>query len=177
MSVRPYATSTSLVSTVISFSNQTIDIVQNETRRVLQVLFLSFAGDAFVCVQATNVVKQTPQVSRAKRGQVLGQRGGFRGCTIWFTGQWSIGKSHIQSIDSIIYGHDWCLHYAQCLIVYYMSNSSYLIYISICLWFYLVPDLILYAWLFLFFTTFCLPIFSWRCSNLYLSLFSCYNFA
>lgn len=25
-------------------------------------------------------------VSRDKRGQVMGQRGGFRGCTIWFTG-------------------------------------------------------------------------------------------
>jgi len=26
-------------------------------------------------------------VSRDKRGQVMGQRGGFRGCTIWFTGK------------------------------------------------------------------------------------------
>jgi len=32
------------------------------------------------------VTYQAHHVSRAKRGQVLGQRGGFRGCTIWFTG-------------------------------------------------------------------------------------------
>ena len=36
--------------------------------------------------RSTNVTYQTHHVSRAKRGQVLGQRGGFRGCTVWFTG-------------------------------------------------------------------------------------------
>ena len=36
---------------------------------------------------ATNVTMQAHHVSRSKRGQVLGQRGGFRGCTIWFTGK------------------------------------------------------------------------------------------
>lgn len=36
--------------------------------------------------RATNVTYQAQHVSRAKRGQVLGQRGGFRGCTVWFTG-------------------------------------------------------------------------------------------
>ena len=37
--------------------------------------------------RATNVTYQAQHVSRAKRGQVLGQRGGFRGCTVWFTGK------------------------------------------------------------------------------------------
>lgn len=39
--------------------------------------------------QATNVTYQTNSVSRDKRGQVMGQRGGFRGCTIWFTGEFN----------------------------------------------------------------------------------------
>jgi len=45
--------------------------------------------------KATNVVYQTQHVSRAKRGQVLGQRGGFRGCTIWFTGLSGAGKTTV----------------------------------------------------------------------------------
>uniref|UniRef100_Q27128 Bifunctional 3'-phosphoadenosine 5'-phosphosulfate synthase n=1 Tax=Urechis caupo TaxID=6431 RepID=PAPSS_URECA len=44
---------------------------------------------------ATNVTFQTQHVSRAKRGQVLGQRGGFRGCTVWFTGLSGAGKTTI----------------------------------------------------------------------------------
>ncbi|XP_002738925.1 bifunctional 3'-phosphoadenosine 5'-phosphosulfate synthase-like [Saccoglossus kowalevskii] len=44
---------------------------------------------------ATNVTEQTHHVSRAKRGQVLGQRGGFRGCTIWFTGLSGAGKTTV----------------------------------------------------------------------------------
>ncbi len=39
---------------------------------------------------ATNVTMQAHHVSRSKRGQVLGQRGGFRGCTVWFTGEYHI---------------------------------------------------------------------------------------
>lgn len=34
-------------------------------------------------------------VSRSKRGEVLGSRGGFRGCTIWFTGLSGAGKTTI----------------------------------------------------------------------------------
>jgi len=34
-------------------------------------------------------------VSRTKRGEVLGSRGGFRGCTIWFTGLSGAGKTTI----------------------------------------------------------------------------------
>ncbi|ESO06672.1 hypothetical protein HELRODRAFT_64113, partial [Helobdella robusta] len=45
--------------------------------------------------QATNVTYQANQVSRAKRGQVLGTKGGFRGCTIWFTGLSGAGKTTI----------------------------------------------------------------------------------
>lgn len=39
------------------------------------------------CMQvATNVTEQIHHVSRAKRGQILGNLRGFRGCTVWFTG-------------------------------------------------------------------------------------------
>ena len=46
-------------------------------------------------VKATNVTFQAGHVSRNKRGQVIGQRGGFRGCCIWFTGLSGAGKSTI----------------------------------------------------------------------------------
>lgn len=45
--------------------------------------------------KSTNVTYQAQHVSRAKRGQVLGQRGGFRGCTIWFTGLSGAGKTTV----------------------------------------------------------------------------------
>lgn len=41
--------------------------------------------------KSTNVVFQAHHVSRSKRGQVVGTRGGFRGCTIWLTGNFSVG--------------------------------------------------------------------------------------
>ena len=31
--------------------------------------------------------EQKGLVTRTKRGQVLGSRGGFRGCTVWLTGE------------------------------------------------------------------------------------------
>lgn len=44
--------------------------------------------DPFQAVQvATNVTEQKHHVSRDKRGQVLGNIRGFRGCTVWFTGK------------------------------------------------------------------------------------------
>jgi len=46
-------------------------------------------------MRATNVTMQAHHVSRSKRGQVLGQRGGFRGCTVWFTGLSGAGKTTI----------------------------------------------------------------------------------
>ncbi|NP_001118238.1 bifunctional 3'-phosphoadenosine 5'-phosphosulfate synthase-like isoform X2 [Strongylocentrotus purpuratus] len=44
---------------------------------------------------STNVTEQTHHVSRDKRGQVMGMRGGFRGCTIWFTGLSGAGKTTV----------------------------------------------------------------------------------
>ncbi|KAI4465955.1 bifunctional 3'-phosphoadenosine 5'-phosphosulfate synthase [Holotrichia oblita] len=44
---------------------------------------------------ATNVTKQDHYVSRSKRGQILGNHAGFRGCTIWFTGLSGAGKTSI----------------------------------------------------------------------------------
>ena len=46
-------------------------------------------------VKATNVTFKAGHVTRNKRGQVIGQRGGFRGCCIWFTGLSGAGKSTI----------------------------------------------------------------------------------
>ncbi|XP_051530583.1 bifunctional 3'-phosphoadenosine 5'-phosphosulfate synthase 2b isoform X1 [Myxocyprinus asiaticus] len=45
--------------------------------------------------RATNVVYQAHHVSRTKRGQVVGTRGGFRGCTVWLTGLSGAGKTTI----------------------------------------------------------------------------------
>uniref|UniRef100_A0A671T4Y0 Bifunctional 3'-phosphoadenosine 5'-phosphosulfate synthase 2-like n=1 Tax=Sinocyclocheilus anshuiensis TaxID=1608454 RepID=A0A671T4Y0_9TELE len=45
--------------------------------------------------RATNVVYQAHHVSRSKRGQVVGTRGGFRGCTVWLTGLSGAGKTTI----------------------------------------------------------------------------------
>lgn len=44
---------------------------------------------------ATNVTLQKHHVSRDKRGQVLGNIRGFRGCTVWFTGLSGAGKTSI----------------------------------------------------------------------------------
>jgi len=56
-------------------------------------------AQSFVTVEnmqrATNVTMQAHHVSRSKRGQVMGQRGGFRGCTVWFTGLSGAGKTTI----------------------------------------------------------------------------------
>lgn len=48
-----------------------------------------------IAEKATNVTFQINHVTRNKRGQVLGQRGGFRGCTVWFTGLSGAGKTTI----------------------------------------------------------------------------------
>ena len=45
--------------------------------------------------RATNVVFQSHHVSRDKRGEAFGLRGGFRGCTIWLTGLSGAGKTTI----------------------------------------------------------------------------------
>ncbi|KAG8177013.1 hypothetical protein JTE90_006955 [Oedothorax gibbosus] len=45
--------------------------------------------------KSTNVTLQAHHVSRDKRGQIMGQRAGFRGCSIWFTGLSGAGKTTI----------------------------------------------------------------------------------
>ncbi|XP_042617840.1 bifunctional 3'-phosphoadenosine 5'-phosphosulfate synthase 1 [Cyprinus carpio] len=46
---------------------------------------LSNAPESWGMQRATNVTYQAHHVSRNKRGQVVGTRGGFRGCTVWLT--------------------------------------------------------------------------------------------
>jgi len=43
----------------------------------------------------TNITFEPQHVTRQKRGQALGQKGGFRGCTVWFTGLSGAGKTTI----------------------------------------------------------------------------------
>merc|ERR1712243_135459 len=45
--------------------------------------------------KATNITAEKHKVSRDKRGEDVGSRGGFRGCTIWFTGFSGAGKTTI----------------------------------------------------------------------------------
>uniref|UniRef100_A0A8C5NGD0 Bifunctional 3'-phosphoadenosine 5'-phosphosulfate synthase 2-like n=1 Tax=Gouania willdenowi TaxID=441366 RepID=A0A8C5NGD0_GOUWI len=55
---------------------------------------------------ATNVVFQAHHVSRSKRGQVVGTRGGFRGCTIWLTGLSGAGKTTISfALEEYLMSH------------------------------------------------------------------------
>uniref|UniRef100_A0A8C4HET9 3'-phosphoadenosine 5'-phosphosulfate synthase 2a n=1 Tax=Dicentrarchus labrax TaxID=13489 RepID=A0A8C4HET9_DICLA len=59
-----------------------------------------------VCVLSTNVVYQAHHVSRSKRGQVVGTRGGFRGCTIWLTGLSGAGKTTISfALEEYLVSH------------------------------------------------------------------------
>ncbi|KAF5287306.1 hypothetical protein FQR65_LT02179 [Abscondita terminalis] len=54
-------------------------------------------------IKATNVFQQTNHVSRDKRGKILG---GFRGCTIWFTGLSGAGKTTIAfELESLLVSH------------------------------------------------------------------------
>ena len=43
-------------------------------------------------MKATNVTFKAGHVTRKKRGEVIGQRGGFRGCCVWFTGEEGGGR-------------------------------------------------------------------------------------
>uniref|UniRef100_A0A672PI67 Bifunctional 3'-phosphoadenosine 5'-phosphosulfate synthase 2-like n=1 Tax=Sinocyclocheilus grahami TaxID=75366 RepID=A0A672PI67_SINGR len=57
---------------------------------------LAFLGEGSLqTLLATNVVYQAHHVSRSKRGQVVGTRSGFRGCTVWLTGLSGAGKTTI----------------------------------------------------------------------------------
>ncbi|KAK5640182.1 hypothetical protein RI129_010993 [Pyrocoelia pectoralis] len=54
-------------------------------------------------VKATNVFKQINHVSRDKRGEILG---GFRGCTIWFTGLSGAGKTTVAfELEAFLVSH------------------------------------------------------------------------
>uniref|UniRef100_A0A8C6WPV1 3'-phosphoadenosine 5'-phosphosulfate synthase 1 n=1 Tax=Neogobius melanostomus TaxID=47308 RepID=A0A8C6WPV1_9GOBI len=59
---------------------------------------LTGSSHPFHCIgtqRATNVTYQAHHVSRNKRGQVVGTRGGFRGCTVWLTGLSGAGKTTV----------------------------------------------------------------------------------
>ncbi|CAM4475938.1 hypothetical protein PO909_015652 [Leuciscus waleckii] len=56
---------------------------------------LSNAPESWGMQRATNVTYQAHHVSRNKRGQVVGTRGGFRGCTVWLTGFSGAGKTTV----------------------------------------------------------------------------------
>uniref|UniRef100_A0A8C6U4P9 3'-phosphoadenosine 5'-phosphosulfate synthase 2a n=1 Tax=Neogobius melanostomus TaxID=47308 RepID=A0A8C6U4P9_9GOBI len=56
--------------------------------------------------KSTNVVYQAHHVSRNKRGQVVGTRGGFRGCTIWLTGLSGAGKTTLSfALEEFLVSH------------------------------------------------------------------------
>ena len=46
-------------------------------------------------MKATNVTFRAGHVTRKKRGEVIGQRGGFRGCCVWFTGKEKVGREKL----------------------------------------------------------------------------------
>lgn len=56
---------------------------------------ISNAPESWGKQRATNVTYQAHHVSRNKRGQVVGTRGGFRGCTVWLTGLSVAGKTTV----------------------------------------------------------------------------------
>lgn len=56
---------------------------------------LSNAAQNWGKQRATNVTYQAHHVSRNKRGQAVGTRGGFRGCTVWLTGLSGAGKTTV----------------------------------------------------------------------------------
>ncbi|XP_071373376.1 bifunctional 3'-phosphoadenosine 5'-phosphosulfate synthase 1 isoform X2 [Centroberyx affinis] len=56
---------------------------------------LSNAPENWGMQRATNVTYQAHHVSRNKRGQVVGTRGGFRGCTVWLSGLSGAGKTTV----------------------------------------------------------------------------------
>uniref|UniRef100_A0A8C2ZAD9 3'-phosphoadenosine 5'-phosphosulfate synthase 1 n=1 Tax=Cyclopterus lumpus TaxID=8103 RepID=A0A8C2ZAD9_CYCLU len=56
---------------------------------------LGNAAENWGMQRATNVTYQAHHVSRNKRGQVVGTRGGFRGCTVWLSGLSGAGKTTV----------------------------------------------------------------------------------
>ncbi|CAL1577543.1 unnamed protein product [Knipowitschia caucasica] len=57
-------------------------------------------------LKSTNVFFQAHHVSRSKRGQVVGARSGFRGCTIWLTGLSGAGKTTLSfALEDYLVSH------------------------------------------------------------------------
>nr|XP_032658133.1 bifunctional 3'-phosphoadenosine 5'-phosphosulfate synthase 1 [Chelonoidis abingdonii] len=68
---------------------------------------LSNAVQSWGMQRATNVTYQAHHVSRNKRGQVVGTRGGFRGCTVWLTGLSGAGKTTVSmALEEYLVCHD-----------------------------------------------------------------------
>ncbi|KAB0368383.1 hypothetical protein FD755_020149, partial [Muntiacus reevesi] len=65
------------------------------TRALCKKVKLSNNAQNWGMQRATNVTYQAHHVSRNKRGQVVGTRGGFRGCTVWLTGLSGAGKTTV----------------------------------------------------------------------------------
>lgn len=63
------------------------DIMNGISKRVVEVIESVH--------RATNVTYQQHEVGRELRAEILGKHGGFRGCTIWFTGYSGAGKTTI----------------------------------------------------------------------------------
>uniref|UniRef100_A0A4W3K5W5 3'-phosphoadenosine 5'-phosphosulfate synthase 2a n=1 Tax=Callorhinchus milii TaxID=7868 RepID=A0A4W3K5W5_CALMI len=63
-------------------------------RKLVQKYIVCVLFTQDIC-KSTNVVFQSHHVTRNKRGQVIGTRGGFRGCTVWLTGLSGAGKTTI----------------------------------------------------------------------------------
>nr|XP_006009985.1 PREDICTED: bifunctional 3'-phosphoadenosine 5'-phosphosulfate synthase 2 [Latimeria chalumnae] len=71
---------------------------KNKHKNLPPSMFKSAARESSqgqILQRSTNVVYQAHHVSRSKRGQVVGTRGGFRGCTVWLTGLSGAGKTTI----------------------------------------------------------------------------------
>uniref|UniRef100_A0AAQ4PHY6 3'-phosphoadenosine 5'-phosphosulfate synthase 2a n=1 Tax=Gasterosteus aculeatus aculeatus TaxID=481459 RepID=A0AAQ4PHY6_GASAC len=78
--------------------------------RACKVHFVLLTSSCILLLQdlnrSTNVVYQAHHVSRSKRGQVVGTRGGFRGCTIWLTGLSGAGKTTISfALEEFLVSH------------------------------------------------------------------------
>ena len=60
-------------------------------------------------VRATNVTFKAGHVTRKKRGEVIGQRGGFRGCCVWFTGEKGEGEGRRGKKEGVRRGGGYCV--------------------------------------------------------------------
>uniref|UniRef100_A0AAZ3R7K4 Uncharacterized protein n=1 Tax=Oncorhynchus tshawytscha TaxID=74940 RepID=A0AAZ3R7K4_ONCTS len=86
---------------IIKLCNTFLAAQNGRVPRIGEMQLVSFlvlppnARQTAICSKATNVTYQAHHVSRNKRGQVVGTRGGFRGCTVWLTGLSGAGKTTV----------------------------------------------------------------------------------